>query len=112
MVKLIIVDEPKFTFGKVVATSGVNNLCDSDTKFQDFVAKAFSRHCNGDWGDLCEEDKNENESALRNGERLFSKYNYNGDTSIYIITEWDRSVTTILFPSEYQKLMVGQTRSG
>ena len=92
----------KFNLGQVVMTNGVDNLIDEDDDFARFVAKSFIRHCNGDWGDLCEEDKAMNESALKNGDdRLFSKYNYDDGISIYIITEWDRSATTILFPDEY-----------
>lgn len=101
MIGLTINGEQKFELGQTVATRGVFELCKTNPNFKAFVEKSFTRHCNGDWGDLCEEDKNENESALKNGERLLSKYDFNGGTSIYIITEWNRSVTTILFPSEY-----------
>ena len=91
----------KFSVGQTVVTNGVHSLIQEDKEFETFVGKSFVRHCNGDWGDLCEEDKQVNEDALRDGDRLLSKYEYNDETSIYIITEWDRSVTTILFPSEY-----------
>lgn len=91
----------KFQLGQVVMTNGVNELICENEEFAKFVTKSFVRHCNGDWGDLDQEDKEMNEMSLANGERLFSKYEYNEDTSIYIITEWDRSATTILFPSEY-----------
>ena len=95
-------NEKNFKLGQVVATSGVYEMVNEDTKFAEFVTKSFERHCNGDWGDLDNEDKRANDFALRNGDdRLFSKYNFNGEVSIYIITEWDRSATTILFPSEY-----------
>lgn len=91
----------KFKIGQTVMTNGVSEALMNDNAFSKFVAKSFTRHCNGDWGDLCDEDKKSNEDALKYGERLLSKYNYNDDVSIYIITEWDRSVTTILFPEEY-----------
>ena len=91
----------QFPIGQTVMTRGVDSLLREDKNFSKFVAKSFCRHCNGDWGDLCKEDKQTNEYALKHGERLFSKYKYNGNISIYIITEWDRSVTTILFPEEY-----------
>ena len=92
----------KFDLGNVVATSGVYAMVGEDIKFNQFVTKSFERHCNGDWGDLDEEDKKANDFALRNGDdRLFSKYVFNEEVSIYIITEWDRSYTTILFPDEY-----------
>ena len=93
-------DNMKFNVGQVVVTCGVNEKLMESKPFASFVAKSFVRHCNGDWGELCEEDKETNEYALKNGERLLSRYE-NGDLSIYIITEWDRSVTTILFPHEY-----------
>ena len=94
-------DNMKFNIGQTVVTCGVNEKLMESKPFASFVAKSFVRHCNGDWGDLCKEDKQENEYALKNGERLFSKYEYDNETSIYIITEWNRSVTTILFPHEY-----------
>lgn len=95
-------NENKFKLGNVVATNGVYEMVGEDIKFNQFVTNSFTRHCNGDWGDLDNEDKRANDFALRNGDdRLFSKYNYKDGISIYIITEWDRSYTTILFPDEY-----------
>ena len=92
----------KFDLGNVLATNGVYAMVGHDIKFSQFVAKSFERHCNGDWGDLGEEDKRANDFALRNGDdRLFSKYKFDKEIAIYIITEWDRSYTTILFPDEY-----------
>jgi hypothetical protein len=60
----------------------------------------LDRHASGDWGDLEEEDRRENELSLRNGWRIFSSYPVGGKT-VWIITEADRSVTTILLPEEY-----------
>ena len=95
-------NESKFKLGKIVATSGVCEMVGEDVKFNQFVANSFARHCDGDWGDLDEEDKMANDFALRNGEdRLFSKYVVDGEVSIYIITEWDGSITTSLLPDEY-----------
>ena len=99
---MLVLNKSKFKLGQVVATRGVYAMVGEDIKFNQFVAKSFERHCNGDWGDLDEEDKKANDFALRNGDdRLFSKYVFNEEVSIYIITEWDRSCTTILFPDEY-----------
>lgn len=98
---IINLKDMKFPVGEVVVTSGVHNLIQTNADFALFVSKSFTKHCNGDWGDLCEEDKKTNEEALKYHYRILSKYEFNGETSIYIITEWDRSVTTILFPSEY-----------
>lgn len=97
-----VLNSNKFQWGQVVATRGVNEMIKEDVSFSQFVLKSFARHCNGDWGDLGEEDKHLNDLALLNGDdRLVSKYNFNDEISIYIITEWNRSATTILFPSEY-----------
>ena len=95
-------NENKFKLKQIVATRSVYEMANENIKFNQFVKNSFIRHCNGDWGDLGEDDKKANDFALRNGDdRLFSKYNYKDGISIYIITEWDRSVTTILFPDEY-----------
>ena len=59
------------------------------------------RHLTGDWGDICEDDRRLNEQALKNGNRLLSVYEVTPDLTIWIITEHDRSVTTVLLPSEY-----------
>jgi hypothetical protein len=91
----------KFETGQVVETQGVNRKRYEDKNFEQFVRESFQRHLKGDWGDLCEEDKKANDNALITQDRLLSKYNYKDGTSIYIITEWDRSATTVLFPSEY-----------
>jgi hypothetical protein len=59
------------------------------------------RHIQGDWGNLSPEDVQENELALEHGFRLLSAYDLTDATRIWIITEADRSATTILLPSEY-----------
>ncbi|MCB9140491.1 MAG: hypothetical protein H6642_19330 [Caldilineaceae bacterium] len=61
----------------------------------------LSRHSQGDWGDLCDADRQENERALKRGGRLFSAYNIGAKVRIWIITESDRSATTLLLPMEY-----------
>jgi hypothetical protein len=60
----------------------------------------LDRHVAGDWGDLCAFDRRQNEIALRDGYRVLSTYSV-GERSIWVITEADRSVTTILLPEEY-----------
>lgn len=87
--------------GQLLITAGIRAEMSESSDFEKFVRKSFSRHATGDWGDLCEEDKAYNDYSLANGGRLFSAYNYNEDTKIWIITEWDGSATTILFPDEY-----------
>ena len=96
-----------FEIGQVVATRAVWELMDSDEKFNDFVSGCLSRYILYDWGDTCDEDwKLNNEAALRDG-RVLAVYNIpedlesNFEEHLWIITEWDRSVTTLLFPSDY-----------
>lgn len=90
--------ESKFDFGRVVAPTTLANYCEK---------KGFSmlpyliRHANGDWGDVCKEDWKSNDEALKNGERLLSEYKLSDGRRIWIITEWDRSATTLLFPEDY-----------
>jgi hypothetical protein len=90
----------KFDLGQVVMTRGIASEIEQSKAFAQFVTASLKRHATGDWGEMCEEDKNSNEYALKHGERIFSAY-IKEDWKIWIITEWDRSVTTILFPSEY-----------
>ena len=59
------------------------------------------RHIVGDWGECCEEDKQANEDALAQGERLLSVYRTSKDEKIWVITEADRSSTCVLLPEEY-----------
>ena len=60
------------------------------------VVLALQRHQSGDWGEVDEHDREKNESALRTGDRLVSVYKSVNEKKFYIITEWDRSTTTIL----------------
>lgn len=90
----------KFNLGQAVMTRGIAEEMEQNKEFAEFVRASFIRHSNGDWGEMCEEDKQANEDALKNDLRIFSAY-IKGDWKIWIITEWDRSVTTILFPEEY-----------
>ena len=90
----------KFPLGRIVWTRGVNNHVAVDTPFSMFVLDSLRRHANCDWGDLSTEDKRENDFSLDKELRLLSSYQHDG-IKIWIITEADRSVTTILFPEEY-----------
>ena len=90
------------SLGMTYLTRGVDEKMKVEEEFRKFVVKCLERYQNCDWGDLCDEDKQMNDSAITNGDdRVLAKYNYDDEISIYIITEWDRSVTTILFPDEY-----------
>lgn len=88
----------KFPLGRLVATPGAINFLDS--KGLDF-SPYLQRHLRGDWGDLSEDDIQANERAVQEGEQLLSSYLIDGSDKIWIITERDRSVTTILLPGEY-----------
>ena len=59
------------------------------------------RHVTGDWGELPDEDREENERSVDQGLRVFSAYRLQTGVKVWVITEWDRSVTTILLPEEY-----------
>ena len=65
------------------------------------VNAAIERHLNGDWGDVCQSDWQLNEDALKHGDRLLSVYQTHDDVKFWIITESDRSATTVLLPSDY-----------
>ena len=89
----------KLTLGKVVMTQDIAMFMD-EKEFYIKVMESLNLHVSGDWGSVCEEDKAENDRALESGDRILSAYE-TSHGKIWIITEWDRSVTTILFPSEY-----------
>ena len=92
----------KFEIGRQVVTRGVYDKGMEDPEFLKFVNTSFVRFTSGYWGDLCEDDKALNEDALKDGDRLMGEYvDKERGWKIWIITEADRSVTTILFPSEY-----------
>ena len=91
----------EFSPGRLLMTRGVNDRVADDEEFAKFVVQSLRRHLSGDWGNLCKEDKAENELALKEDFRLLSAYEKKGQPKIWIITEADRSATTILFPDEY-----------
>ena len=88
----------KFKLGTVVATRGVMAHIEDNAGV---IFPYLKRHAKGDWGDACAEDKKTNEEALQIGNRLMSVYKLKDGKKIWIITEWDRSITTVLFPDEY-----------
>lgn len=85
----------EFAPGRIVSTQGALATFSSDQ-----LPRCLRRHLGGDWGDLCDEDKDANEQALTHGGRLFSSYEL-PEGKLWIITEADRSVTTFLLPEEY-----------
>jgi hypothetical protein len=89
---------PSVALGQVVATPGALRAFAASGEG---VAPYLRRHASGDWGDLEPEDREANNAALVSGERLLSAYWLQNRTRIWIITEADRSVTTVLLPEEY-----------
>ena len=92
------VEKVKFSMGRVVATPGVLIALE---ECKENASAYLGRHQSGDWGEVPPEDLEENEFSLKNGFRLLSSYKLGDGTKIWIITEADRSVTTLLLPSEY-----------
>lgn len=88
----------RFPLGQTLATPGALEALEQAG--QDPV-ELLARHQGGDWGDLAEEDRRENELSLAQGFRLLSAYHLTTGVKVWIITESDRSATTILLPAEY-----------
>jgi len=94
---LLAAVRPRFQLGKVVATPGALDAIPMEE-----MRHALGRHWSADWGDLEQEDREANDLALEEGSRLFSAYKTRAhETIFWIITEADRSVTTVLLPNEY-----------
>jgi hypothetical protein len=89
---------PLFSLGHVVATQAVLKRVLERSELN--LAVLLHRHVTGDWGDMGEEDRRSNDEAVRAGARIFSSYG-EGDERVWIITEADRSSTTILLPEDY-----------
>ena len=88
--------------GTLVATKSIVDKMCEDNDFAHFINDSVNRYKAMDWGDTCDEDKEANSAAIKNDERILAVYKYpKTEEEIWIITEWDRSVTTILFPHEY-----------
>jgi hypothetical protein len=91
-------DRTLFPLGQVVATPGALEALE---KAGDMPEMYLGRHESGDWGELDEHDIAENEYSLNRHLRLFSAYALSDGTRLWIITEADRSATTLLLPEEY-----------
>jgi hypothetical protein len=88
----------QFPLGQLVATPGVLQALQEASEHP---ASFLARHAAGDWGDLSDADKAENDASVAHGLRIFSAYHLSTGVKIWLITEADRSVTTVLLPSEY-----------
>ena len=88
--------QAKFPTGRLVATpNALSQLTNDD------ILTALRRHVTGDWGEVCDEDRKENELSLKQGFRLLSVYRGVNGIRFWIITEADRSATTVLLPEDY-----------
>jgi|JI7StandDraft_1071085.scaffolds.fasta_scaffold539533_1 hypothetical protein len=85
-----------FALGQIVITRHAQNALSSRD-----LNEALIRHLEGDWGQVCESDRQLNDSAIQDGGRIMSEYCSSSGVRFWIITEYDRSVTTILLPSDY-----------
>jgi hypothetical protein len=92
---VIALNTLKFPLGQVVITPNAQGTLDPAD-----VQQGLSRHARGDWGEVCPDDREQNELSLNEGYRLLSVYR-SGDKRFWIITEADRSVTTVLMPEDY-----------
>ena len=88
----------KFPLGQLCSTPGAARALQQCNQP---VLPLFRRHAMGDWGAVDDEDKQANDSDLKHGGRLLSCYHLSDDTRVWVITEWDRSATTLLLPEEY-----------
>ena len=86
----------RFPLGQVVITQGALHDLPAEE-----VQESLLRHAEGEWGDVCKDDWERNDEALENEARLMSSYRTKKGIRFWIITEWDRSVTTIFLPLEY-----------
>lgn len=89
---------PLFPLGQIVATTGSLAALE---KNEQSPLEFIGRHIVLDPGQLCEEDQQSNKEALELGNRILSSYLLKDQTTIWVITEADRSVTTLLLPEEY-----------
>jgi hypothetical protein len=92
-----------FPLGSLYITPGAQAaICDGGCDHASTgVREALTRHMRGDWGEVCDEDWKENDFSLENGFRILSAYKSKAGVTFWVITEADRSATTILLPEEY-----------
>ena len=88
-------EQPKFPLGRLIITTNASEQLPMPE-----ANAALARHASGDWGELCHADAKQNHYALKHGSRLFSVYASSAGM-FWIITEADRSATTILMPDDY-----------
>lgn len=101
---ITITTAPLFGLGQLVATPGALEAMRETEGVDPYavINQLLHRHVAGDWGDLGDDDKAANDKAVLDAEdRILSAYNLANGARVWIITEWDRSATTVLLPEEY-----------
>ena len=93
-----VITRPKFSPGQIVSTPGALAAMEAH---ECSPLTLLARHLSGDWGPIPVDDARLNDQALQSDGRVLSSYPLGGNTRIWVITEWDRSVTTFLLPEEY-----------
>jgi hypothetical protein len=88
----------RFALGRVVATPGALSALE---KAEQLPAEFLDRHVNGDWGEVPDPDKQENELSVEQGFRILSAYTTSAGDKLWILTEADRSATILMLPEEY-----------
>ena len=106
--RVVLVGQQRFDPGRIVQTSHVAYSEEESETFGAFILACLGRHLAGDWGDLEAEDKDLNDAGLTTGNRLVSVYKCKpehrqqfNEKGVYIVTEHDRSYTTVMFKSDY-----------
>lgn len=89
-----------FRIGNVAKSDGIAYAIKNNDNYLSEIMRCFERYLECDWGDLSASDKKANENALKRSERLFGAYKTTLG-KIFIITEWDRKNTTVMFANEY-----------
>lgn len=97
-VPIVLFEKRRFYMGELVSTPGA---LDALEKAEELPTPYLERHLSCDWGDLDSEDKKSNDRAVEAGDRILSAYRLRTGQKLWIITEADRSVTTLLLPNEY-----------
>ncbi|WP_080419380.1 hypothetical protein [Burkholderia ubonensis] len=89
---------PRFKLGRILATpAALSVVANANVS----IVHLLIRHVCGDWGDLSEPDREQNELAVEAGARILSSYVLADGQAVWVVTEWDRSVTTLLLPGDY-----------
>ena len=96
--RYIAADHPRFQLGQILSTPGaLKVMADNDVDPLSLV----QRHVRGDWGVVCSSDGRANEDAVQYGDRVLSSYLMKSGAVVWVLTEFDRSTTTFLLPSDY-----------